>query len=442
MKHFFISICLFWGLFDSLAQSTSNTACSLTPPSIISCTQTSGAINLENAGTTQLSSGTYYFNVTGTQNFPNNFSLNGATLILCGGTINNLNNLNFNNGILIIAPGTTVNHSQSLHVNGGNGILYNYGRLNVQNSLVIQARGLYNHLGAIITANNIDVNSNTRNLGQIQVNERIDIKGSGRICASDGSYISTKHAYNDGQNAIAVPTGYSCFSYSASFGGNNSIAATNNLYLCRKQGASAPVNNSAGQSSLINNCENCAIPLNIELHQFDYEQFEQSMYFKWTMTISNDYARIELNHFDDWGVSRNVFTKDVLQANKTEKYEFRATDELVSSLGNNYYQLIGVRKNGEREILKTVSTSFKSTQKAVIYPNPAIAHNPLSVHLPNYDIQDRMSLEVYSIIGNKILDIDAVENTNLLKISLDSGQYRMLILKNGEVIEVQTIIVF
>lgn len=159
------------------------------------------------------------------------------------------------------------------------------------------------------------------------------------------------------------------------------------------------------------------------------------------MTISNDYARIELNHFDDLGVSRNVFTKNVLQANKTEKYEFRATDEQVY-LGNNYYQLVGIRKNGEREILKTLSTNFKSTQKAVIYPNPVSAHNPLNVHLPNYDQLDRMSLEVYSIVGNKILDMDAVDHTNLLKFSLDSGQYRMLILKNGEVVDVQTIIVF
>lgn len=411
------------------------------PPTLISCEQVEGAINLENASTTHLSSGTYYLKTTGTQNFPNNFTLNGATLILCGGTINNLNNLNFNNGILIIAPGTTVNHTQNLHINGGNGTLFNYGILNIQNSLVVQARGLYNHVGATITTHTLDVNSNIRNLGQIQVNERIDIKGGGRICAGDGSYISTKHAYNDGQNSIAVPTGYSCFSYSASFGGNNSIAATNNLYLCRKQGASAPVNNSAGQSSLINNCDNCAIPLNIELHQFDYEQIDQSMYFKWTMTISNDYARIELNHFDDLGVSRNVFTKNVLQANKTEKYEFRATDEQVY-LGNNYYQLVGIRRNGEREILKTLSTNFKSTQKAVIYPNPVSAHNPLNVHLPNYDQLDRMSLEVYSIVGNKILDMDAVDHTNLLKFSLDSGQYRMLILKNGEVVDVQTIIVF
>ena len=440
------SLTLILGLLltTKLFAQTTNSACNVTPPTYNSCQNTAGMIDFISApDNLQMTSGIYYLNVTGNYNIQKNATLNGGTLIVCGGTVNNMERINFNNGTLIISPSATVNHANSLQINGSTGAVYNYGTLRVNGTLTVQGSTLYNSETGYISTKNMEVDKNVRNLGAIDVTERLHIKGTGAVCMGNGAIISTREVYNDSHNSIAVPTGAACFSYKTTLGGNRAITGTDKLYICRAAGSSAPANigstTVAGNGRVISNCTNCAMPLNTELLSFELNNaVKGEISIDFNMNIDRDVKEIVLEHA--------TFTGEFNEISIFKQWDQEA-DEIPFSykhddyrIGTNYYRLVVVKDDGTRQTLITKSIKIVASGDFFIYPNPANSGQEVTIqHQVNAD--QYTEVEVYSIVGRHISTIKLERGKLFHAMEFPKGQLILKFVTNGELMETVPLIV-
>lgn len=397
--------------------STAQTNCTFTKPERNSCDNLVGYTKLT-SNNTQIAT-KYYFSSNNTSTLPSGEVKGNGVLILCGGTINGLENLNINGGTIIIAPGTTVEHASSLYISG---TLYNYGTLIVSGTLSVQGSDglIVNNESGKIHATTFEVNKRCINNGLISLTDRLDIKGSGKICAGSGSAIQAKSVYNDGQNSIIAVSGQNCISFNTSFGGNQPISSSSNTWLCQS-GNNNPTNHVIGGASVMNNCTSCAIPLNNEVIEFSAIQIENQIEITWFLDIANE----DLIYVLEVAYNDGLFFEVDRKENIRGKEHFTTTIN-IENTGNLYYRIVKIKKDNLKEVVAMNLLKTKTVNQFKIYPNPVCNSETPKIHIPT-EIKENLTLEVYDLVGNMILTNQLIDRDSIDLNQLQQGNYLIIV---------------
>jgi uncharacterized protein YjdB len=253
----------------------SNGACQVSEPSA-PCNgtpiPTSGNILLTDGGTYVFDGGEV--TTSGTLRLTN-----GSTLRICSGTLTVTGTIQLRTGTLIIEPGAALIMAQSVSVgdsgNGdpGNGVfISNRGHLGIGARFTLRpSNGNGSHLvlapGATMSVNEflIDAYSSLTNEGEIQVDTRFYMRGTGfwDVCLGNQSTIITGRvevaASVDNADKVVVNTGSACIRLSGVNQGASfvpqSLTASPGLIICRMPGV--PQSGNFGAATVIDGCTDC-----------------------------------------------------------------------------------------------------------------------------------------------------------------------------------------
>lgn len=385
----------------------------VTPP-VITCG--TGTPLVDNA---VISTGqTYSFN--GTNGAFSNISINGGTLLLCGSVT--ITNLNFNGGTLVINPGAVVTFDGNFSAGDNN--FFNAGTVVFNFNISIQGTNtfVYNAAGASMTVNGSFTIFNAGlfiNNGAT-VAQGIILNSGADICFGPNSTSSTTSIVNNETNAVIVPTGTACVSYSTSFTGNNAVTATPSLIICQNPGASAPAPVVTGAATLVSGCTSCSVALPLKLLTFQGKLRGTEVVLEW----KTDWEE----NMKSFAVERSVDGQDFETIGAVTPHNRPSTYTFTASLkDNSYFRLKMIDEDGRFTyspmlLMKVPAAGFHMS----VLSNPVTgSYIALSVYLPGKQTGE---ITIIDKLGRPIrkIPVSFIKGNNTLQVDLKgivAGQY-------------------
>ncbi|MBL4708613.1 MAG: T9SS type A sorting domain-containing protein, partial [Flavobacteriales bacterium] len=187
-----------------------------------------------------------------------------------------------------------------------------------------------------------------------------------------------------------------------------------------------------------------ANPLPIELNYFKAKKKDQHVELNWQTAseINNNFFTVERSsdavNFEEIGIVDGA-------GNSNQVLDYSLLD-FNPLKGSAYYRLKQTDFDGAFEYSDLVHAYFTNRHKGKfeVYPNP-VTNNFLNVGLMIED-QSNYNISLYNLFGERVISKDIILEEGLNKIGLQisssvvSGSYLLVITKEGEIVETNTII--
>lgn len=414
MKKIMLAAMLLFSVYNSKAQCVFPDGISVPE---VACDAGSPLTNNANINSNTV----YHFN--GTNGNFSNISLAGGTLVLCGSAT--LNNVNHNGGTILIKPGATITFTGNYNIGGSPHLFFNLGHVTFPGNVQLQGNDqfVYNGPGATLVVNGqiTFLNSGTLfNYGTTTAN-KIVVNGSNvKLCFGPGAISITQSIESNGSgNAITVPSGNACVSYTVELTGNAPLTNSSNFKICQAPGASAPMPGTAGNSIVTSGCTSCDVLLPVKLSVFNAEESNGRIHLKWNTEMEENVSLFIVEKSIDGSAFYPV--GHVSARNMPSSYEFNSINS-----GKSYFRLKIVDRDGTATYSRIISV------QSVVNPEWRLLTNPVNnayLEIAIQGSQDQLGrLYVMDIAGRIISykSIRLLKGNNVISYSLkniSAGNY-------------------
>ncbi len=349
-----------------------------------------------------------------------NINIGGGTLVLCGTVI--INNLNFNSGWLIINPNANITFNGNF--SGSTNNFYNSGTVTFNSNIAVQGTNtfVYNAAGASITVNGGITVFNSGlfiNNGTAWANT-IDINSGASICLGPNSVSGATNIQNNQTNAVSVPVGTACLSYTGTFTGNNPITASPGLIICRAPSSTAPNSNVIGSATVVPNCSGCQMVLPVRLVSFQGKEYDGQAELDWVTAMEDELKLFAIEESYDGSVFRTIDTVNAQNRPSSYHYSTRIDDD-------RYFRLKMVDIDGRSTYSPVILLTYAAPGvRIAIHPNP-ITDDDLSI-VAYSDKDQNGEFVIMDMLGRNIKRSTALINKGNNSFHLDlngigTGQY-------------------
>jgi hypothetical protein len=367
----------------------------LTAPSPPACSGTDPALTNNETlapGTTK-----WYYAPASTMN---SVTLNGGTLIVCSDLT--INNFNMTGGTIFVRPGARLvlaaGSGAGLVLNG-NSAIYNYGTIEVQRNLSLDAGATASMPNVFINASPTSVlrmpftyfvinnshswfvNNGTAEFGGV-ITDQNAVASS--MCLGNGSITRMNILINKIANSYKVNSGNACVSVNQTSFFHNRLTNDPNLYACLSSGHSSysgcggcPANN-WGSATVVTGCSSCMALMVLGNTSIDLNAagITNGNKLSWTVNGAADAGKFVIERSADGITYTPVATVDISENNTITN--FHHVDKLPLP-GFNYYMIKYINKGKTIATSKPVRVSTLPQNSFVISPMPFIQNFSVSL---------------------------------------------------------------
>jgi Secretion system C-terminal sorting domain len=170
-------------------------------------------------------------------------------------------------------------------------------------------------------------------------------------------------------------------------------------------------------------------PLSIDLSKFEGRKLNSSVIIEWATASEEDIVSYDIERSPNNSDWRYLGTR-IINQNEVNQGEYSFVDSDPIN-GMNYYRLIINKKNGETEKSEIIGIDFRN--EFTLFPNPTSSEVNIVL---NSEVKSGTEILIFDLMGREVLRKSLQNQEQKINIShLESGNYVVKLLKNGDFIE-------